>query len=426
MTRGGRLLIKSDTIVRFAKEHANANTIEVPAGELTVETGAVDLGLHTARGVVKVSQGSIVDVHAGLDKIRFDVTVGQADYEAAGVREQAKTGKGFELVLLPVSVERAAAKPPPPALERAASAPREVAPPHVGKVEPALGELSFQSQPPSATVMLTVGEDATIHDPAPPTDVRILAKRCPAAAVWEFDAGSGRYDVVRVHGASELRARVPLGNYRHRLRCVREGRLEAPQGRSTRLQVLRDAAVRPLPSKPVTITAEADGRRYTVSYQNRLPIVTLRWPDAPRAKEYTLRVTPERGAPFSLQAKQPSAVVAGERLGDGLHRFEFEAGGRRSEQGLLGVNFDFRARTAYLTSPVEGQLASSRSARFAGGSLPGSSVSVEGTALKLDALGRFAGDVPLAAATVAAAVRVVHQSTGVHYYVRHGRAASPP
>jgi hypothetical protein len=275
---------------------------------------------------------------------------------------------------------------------------------------------------------LQPGESVTVHDPAAPTDVRILVTRCAADAIWEFDAGDGRYDALRVHGTGELRAQVPLGTFRHRVRCVRDGRLEAPTRSSGRLQVLRDAALRPLPLKPVSITADADGRRYTVSYQNRLPIITLRWPDAPKVANYTLKVWPERGAAFSVQAKQPNVTLRAEQLSEGLHRFEFQANAVRSEPGLLGVTFDYRARTAYLTSPVEGQRTSSPSGtvRFVGGTLLGSSVSVQEVMLKLDPQGRFAGEVPLPVDASSAAVRVVHPTTGIHYYIRHLPASASP
>jgi hypothetical protein len=177
----------------------------------------------------------------------------------------------------------------------------------------------------------------------------------------------------------------------------------------------------------VSITADADGRRYTVSYQNRLPIITLRWPDAPHATRYTLRAWPDRSAPFSVQAKQPSVTLPAGQLGEGLHRFAFEANGVRSEQGSLSVSFDYRARTAYLTSPIEGQraVASSGGVRFEGGTLLGSRVTVQGVPLKLDSQGRFAGEVALPVGSSSTLVRVLHPSTGVHYYVRHLLAASP-
>jgi hypothetical protein len=107
------------------------------------------------------------------------------------------------------------------------------------------------------------------------------------------------------------------------------------------------------------------------------------------------------------------------RLGEGLHSFSFEGGGRHSDQGLLRVAFDYKARTAYLTSPVEGQHKEGGKARVAGGSIIGSNVQVQGMAVPVDSQGRFSSDVLLPETASAVAVRVQHPSSGIHYYVRH-------
>jgi hypothetical protein len=113
-------------------------------------------------------------------------------------------------------------------------------------------------------------------------------------------------------------------------------------------------------------------------------------------------------------------TLAPGRLGEGLHRFWFEtAAHKRSENGVLQVSFDYTARTAYLTSPRDGEARQQGRARFAGGTLLGSTVHLQAAALKLDAHGRFAAALDLAANVDGAAVRVAHPSTGIHYYVRH-------
>ena len=423
LSRGGKLLVKSDTTLRFLRslpEEPNAQSIEVSTGELTVETGEIDLGVRTPRGVVKLAAQSVVKVRAQPDKVRFDVEVGRAEYASPTASQRARAGGGFELDVLPVAVERPAT-PQPSAAGDATGAPVPSpllpAPEETG---PLLKELQFQDAPAQVSVALAAGESATIHDPSPPTDLRLTSARCPGQAALELDLGNGRFDALRVRGSGELRARVPAGNYRYRVRCIRAGRLDGTAVSSGRLSVIRDAAVRPLPRKPVSITADADGRNYTVSFQNRLPTITLRWPEAPKASIYTLRVLPEREPPFEVRAKQPSITLAAGRLGEGQHRFEFSCEGARSEQGSIGVTFDYRARTAYLTSPVDGQArTSASSARFAGGTLIGSTVSIQGSAVKLDAQGRFAAEVPLPSEGAGLALRVMHPSTGIHYYVRH-------
>jgi hypothetical protein len=175
-----------------------------------------------------------------------------------------------------------------------------------------------------------------------------------------------------------------------------------------------------LPQTPVAITADADGRRYTVSYQNLLPIITLRWPYAPRASSYHLMVQPAQGPQFGEDSAQSSITMQPGRLGEGLHRFWFETPDhKRSEIGSLQVSFDFAARTAYLTSPRDGEALQADSARFAGGTLIGSLVHVQGVPMKLDSHGRFTTNVTIAQGQSGAVVRVQHPSTGIHYYVRH-------
>jgi hypothetical protein len=420
---GGRVLMKSDTILRFMRQlgaSRPAGELEVLSGELTVETDARDVGVGTARGVVRVSPHSSLRVRADSDKVRFDVLVGRVEYARDGTPQQTLAGSGFDLELLTPSVEPT----PPPATPDAALVAQPAAPTEPAEERgssrdgPLLRDLEFQESPQSVSFSMPIGETATVHDPTPPSDVRVTDTRCPALAVLEFDRGNGRFDAVRVRGSSQLRARLPVGSYRYRVRCVRNGRVELSPVGGGRLSVVRDAATRPLPVSAARITADADGRRYTVSYQNRLPIITLRWPEAPSAAEYTLQVQPEHDEAFTLRSKQPSVTLPAGRLGEGLHRFMFESGRAHSEQGLLGVSFDYRARTAYLTSPAEKQ-AQQGSAHLTGGSMSGSSVSVRGVPLKLDSQGRFATDVPVPDTGEALVVRVQHPSTGIHYYVRH-------
>ncbi|HKP55953.1 MAG TPA: hypothetical protein VJV78_04510 [Polyangiales bacterium] len=425
---GGRVLMKSDTVLRFLSKLGTiqpAGLFEIVSGELTVETETHDVGIGTSRGVVRVSPNSALRVRAEPSKIRFDVLVGRVEYAHEGAPQQAAAGGGFEIELLKASVEPAAvvaANPEPAPAAPDAAVVEPAAERGSAKDGPLLRDLEFRDSPPSVTFSLPAGETATIHDPAPPTDVAVVETRCPGVAVLEFDRGNGRFDAQRVRGSSQLQVRLPAGNYRYRVRCVRNGRVELASAGSGRLNVTRDAATRPLPASSARITADADGRRYTVSYQNRLPIITLRWPEAPKANEYTLKVEPERAEAFSLSSKQPSVTLPAGRLGDGVHRFEFESGRARSEQGLLSVSFDYRARTAYLTSPADNQPPQEGSTRLAGGSMVGSSVSVSGTPLKLDSQGRFSADIPAPAAGQGLAVRVQHPSAGIHYYVRHVRA----
>jgi hypothetical protein len=429
LPRRARLLVKSDTVVRFKRsldDSSPHDQIEMDKGEVEIETGALDLGISTSHGVVKLATESRVRMRAEPQKTRFDVVVGRVEYSLDGAARTVSAGSGFDLEVLRASVEKdpapfAATAPSsssPPPLENA-KAVAEASESESGK---RLSDITFPEPPPSAFLTIPAGESATIHDPAPPTDVRMTFDGCPELGLLELDRGNGKFDGPRARGTGELLARIPKGTYRYRVRCVHGGRVQHPIAKSGRLIIVPDAATRPLPNAPATITADADGRRYTISYQNRLPIITLRWPDAPRANGYRLFVKPEQGAQFSADSSKSSVTLAPGRVGEGLHQFWFETrDGKRSERGNLQVSFDYTARTAYLTSPAEGEHAQGGSARFAGGVLIGSTVQVQGTPLKLDGQGRFSTNVEVPAAVGGAYVRVQHRSTGIHYYLRHLR-----
>lgn len=424
-----RLLVKSDTVVRFKRgldDQSPRDQIEMQRGEVTIDTGALDLGVRTQRGVVKLTAGSSVRMRAEAQKTRFDVEVGRVEYSIDGAAHSVGAGSGFDIEVLQASVEKdpapfAAAAPQPeaPPLEEAKE-PGDEPEAEGGKGTP-LASLSFQEPPPGAILRMPAGESATIHDPAPPTDVRFVFN-CPEVGVVELDRGNGRFDSARARGQADVIVRIPRGTFRYRLRCARGGRLFGPAAKSGRIVVVADAATRPLPLAPVAITADADGRRYTVSYQNRLPIITLRWPDAPRLNAFKLFVRPAQGAPFSVESSKSVVTLEPGRVGEGLHEFWFETReGKQSEKGLIQVSFDYTARTAYLTSPLEGEAAQAGRTRFAGGTLLGSSVQANGAPLKLDRQGRFSANVEVPAAVGGAYVRVQHRSTGIHYYVRHLR-----
>jgi hypothetical protein len=336
-----------------------------------------------------------------------------------GAKQVAEAGGSFEVDVLQVSVEEEAAKnqaankqtPPLTAVADANALDT--------KARAEANANVFQESPTSALLTVPAGETSTIHDPLPPIDIAMTFDGCDEQMALELDhLGHGK--VLRFRGQAEVRASLPRGSFRYRLRCLQEGKPPGPVVRSGQLKVLADAATRPLPQTPVTITADADGRRYTVSYQNLLPIITLRWPYAPRASSYHLMVQPAQGPQFGEDSAQSSITMQPGRLGEGLHRFWFETPDhKRSEIGSLQVSFDFAARTAYLTSPRDGEALQADSVRFSGGTLIGSLVHVQGVPMKLDSHGRFTTNVTIGKEPSGAVVRVQHPSTGIHYYVRH-------
>jgi hypothetical protein len=420
LPQDGRLLVKSGTVVRFLKNLDAAESdpqFDVQQGELTIESGARRLGVRTARGIVTVSQDSTVRVRAAEDTTHFDVEVGRVEYMVNGARQVTEAGKSFDLDILEVSVEEQAARAQAANAKALGPSAESSAQAAAKNVPRAVESSVFQESPATAIVRFAAGETVTLHDPAPPTDVGLTWGGCPELMAVEVEH-EGR--LLRYRGREETRATLTRGTHRYRVRCLQEGKPLGSVVRSGQIKVLTDAATRPLPNTPVTITADADGRRYTVSYQHLLPIITLRWPYAPRASKYHLVVQPAQGEQFSEDSAQSTITLQPGRLGEGVHRFWFETADRnRSSTGSLQVSFDFTARTAYLTNPRDGEALRDNTVRFAGGSLLGSQVHVQGAPMKLDKHGRFSTNVRVAAEQNSAVVRVQHPSTGIHYYVRH-------
>jgi hypothetical protein len=100
LPRRARLLVKSDTVVRFKRgvdASAPQDQIEMQRGEVTIDTGELDLGVHTQRGVVKLTLGSRVRMRAEPQKTRFDVEVGRVEYSVDGAAHSVGAGSGFDL-----------------------------------------------------------------------------------------------------------------------------------------------------------------------------------------------------------------------------------------------------------------------------------------------------------------------------------------
>jgi hypothetical protein len=184
--------------------------------------------------------------------------------------------------------------------------------------------------------------------------------------------------------------------------------------------VARDSGVQPLPRGAPRTTVDADGRRYTVLYQNLLPELTFRWPRPPAAGGYVLRVEGGR-QPVEQRATQPSASFPSGRFDEGTYRFTWATAdnARRSQPTTLTIDFDNAAPAAYVRQPAPGA-AISGTVHVEGAALDGASVSAGGHALSMDGQHRFNGDVAVGGEDACLAIRIAHPQRGVHYYLRCG------
>jgi hypothetical protein len=167
-------------------------------------------------------------------------------------------------------------------------------------------------------------------------------------------------------------------------------------------------------------------RRYSVLYQNLLPTITIRWPNAPRASTYALMVRDAGGRTQTFPSSEPTHTITSGQLAEGTYRVWFQGRGGtnpRSPDATLRIAFDNAARTAQIIEPSDGAAAGA-TVHVAGVALPSSTVTAGGARLSLDGQNRFRGDVP-AGSDGTLVIRIAHPVRGVHYYLRRIGPAGP-
>jgi len=288
-----------------------------------------------------------------------------------------------------------------------------------GEVE---GTEQIAEAPSRADVSLGLGEPGTIHDVGAPTAVRIrFGSSCPSDGVVELARGRTFTRPLAYRGTGGAAIIVaPAGSTRYRLRCVEGGNTSSDVAGTGTVRVARDSGVQPLPRGAPRTTVDADGRRYTVLYQNLLPELTFRWPRAPGAGGYVLRVEGGR-QPVEQRSSGSSVSFPTGRFDEGTYRFTFATadGATRSAPTTLTIDFDNAAPAAYVRQPAPGAPVSG-TVHVEGIALEGANVSVDGHALNMDAQHRFSGDVAGPTDEACLAIRIAHPQRGVHYYLRCG------
>lgn len=405
--------VEPDTLLRFAATAPEApQRVSVETGSVEVETTDVALEIATAGGVARVAGGTKARVQMSESGARFDVEVGRVEVEEGGRRLAFEAGGSFALQVGKVVRELDEG----PAAAAVASAPDvDAALPDADAMDEEVDGTPLRGRAdwllPAGTALagvLPVGESVTVH--VPEGSARLaLALPCKGPSKLELMGPGGR---VRGEPVGRIGLSLPPGSYSYRVTCP-DGSAAPARGR---LRVRRDAATQRLPRTAPEANVRADGRRYTVRYQNRLPELTFEWPDAPKATRYSLVLTQE-GRTRRHAASRPRLKLPSGAVNDGQHSFRFEAsGGKRSSDSSLRVVFDNTARTAALVSPPPGGFKRGATTTVIGVALRGSRVQVQDQPATVTSDGRFR--VQLSAPGEAFVVRVQHPRSGIHYYVR--------
>jgi hypothetical protein len=269
-----------------------------------------------------------------------------------------------------------------------------------------------------ASVSVPAGESFTLHAARVPLAVAFEAgARCPGEAALVLDGKP------RARGRGQVSVAVPAGKHAYALHCVgADGALGEVVGEGS-VTAVRDGGTAKLPRRPATSYVDADGKSYTVLYQNLLPKIVLSWPRAPASDRYTVEVESASGKK-SVAARKPEHGFAAGAFSEGRHTLRFTtAEGQSSKPTTLEIRFDNAAPKASVGAPRDGSFAPGASVEVAGVALPGWQVSVQNGTLALDAQHRFSGTVATSAARPDLALRLESPRGGVHYYVRRAAGA---
>src|SRR5882724_625724 len=216
------------------------------------------------------------------------------------------------------------------------------------------------------------------------------------------------------------------GKNRYRVRCLGEGESPEPRGEGT-VSIAKDWGTADLPRRAPRNTIDADGRRYTILYQNLLPQLTVGWPSAPAGQSFFLHVQADQGEARTLPARTASVQFVSGKLGEGTYTFWFEASSdpaHSSPKTTLKIDFDNAAPRAHIQEPAAGTPISG-AVTVAGVAIEGASVSVSGFDMPLDAQYRFRGPASPKPGEASLAIRIAHPTHGVHYYLRRMQRGEP-
>lgn len=270
-----------------------------------------------------------------------------------------------------------------------------------------------------ADIAVSVGESWVVHDPQPPTDIRFeYPDVCERGGAVELLAG--KRSVGFAAGVGKISLQVARGSYSYRLRCLENDGKRGRVVQSGRLSVVQDAGTRGLPAKAPVSQLLADGRQYTVLFQNRLPVIDLTWKAAPTAVPIQLKHRYRKKEEILNLSSSQHRFKSG-KLREGQHVFFFQGGGKISRRTTVNIRFDNAAPTASLDVPATLSAVPGEDVSISGIALPGSRVLVDGKSPTQDRHGRFRISTQFPGNGMALAVSIRHPRRGNHVYLRRSK-----
>jgi ferric-dicitrate binding protein FerR (iron transport regulator) len=362
----------------FVVAEAGKSFIQAQGGAMSFSGAAREVTVTVPGGSMTVKIGASADVKVKTDATQIAVTAGSVEVRSAAGTEELLAGEQGTI---------------------GAKGTTEV----VGRGP---GYVDFTT---------SAGASFAVHDPSPPTAIGFsTGGACPEGAIVELDKGR-----VRSRGQGVVSILIPAGAHRYDVHCVSGGGIRSEVAAGGSVSILHDGGTARIPRTAPSTLVDTDGRNYTVLYQNILPKISVRWPNAPQASAYSLTHVAPGGKTETQGTSSASYAFVSGALREGIHKLTFDAGGSaRSKTTTLDIRFDNAAPTATLTSPSNGGFAPGGSVLVSGIALDGWKISASGKALPLDDQLRFSGEVTAPAGERALAVLFENPHRGVHYYLR--------
>jgi len=436
LTNGTVIRVLENARIRFARGTlpAGKTDLNVELGTAEVETATAEVALVTGLGVARIERGARVRVSSDGARSTLEVVVGRAVLLASEGELAVDAGKGAKLApgggraeIYDVVVGAPIVEGTPPAPAPAPAAPPPQPAPEPAPSPPPADDSAVRGRPSRADVTLQAGDSGTLHVPSRALALRLaFDKLCDGEASLEVKDGQGTRTMT---GRDAVVVKLRPGKLRYALRCAGDARGGKPRAAGT-LAIKRDSGDAPVSRRPPANALDADGRRYTVLFQTRLPALTLGWSRAPAgATNLSLHVESPAGAQ-TFPAPTNSQRLASGTLVEGSYVWWYAtANGQTSPKTTVTIRFDNAAPTAqFFPKRADGEAAPG-TVVVDGVTIDGAKVSAGGRSLPVDERGRFKAAVAPLAGDDGVVVRLEHPRTGTHYYVRgagsrhHGRVA---
>lgn len=366
-------------------------------GKMHVQTKSKDIMVVVPGGKIlarAADGGSEADLEVGAKSGRLAVARGRVTWSSGDKEKQIAPGEPLEWSL---------------PLDGAETGTGEQGAQTTERHDP--GDPQQPKPPERVSFNVAAGESFVVHAPELPVALGVNApSNCQGEALVELNTGA------RYRGTGVVKVWLDAATRSYGTRCADKPAKTSLRGQ---VRVLEDAGTRKLPARPPMSNVEADGRGYTIYYQNQPPDIHVRWPSAPDTTAYQLDVD---GNVQKLKA--PEHTFASGALADGQHRLTFSALSRRSRTTAVEVRFDNTAATASLNAPKDRGFSAGSEVEIEGVLLPAWKVSVDGGTIEKVGESRFQGRITTTDSAPDFAVRLSHKKLGTHYYVR--RAAESP